>query len=163
MAENNGVPKVLPITEEKFRARFLQSLNRLIGDHGEAKVALWLGVSTRHLGGNVLRGSAIPTADKIWNLLAHDESAHDEIDREYGAKKVPLASHCTTDPIAAKMAALLTRAIEAESPQSPGGTVVTYHEIAGMDEPTLRAVHRRLGAWIDQLEAPRAPSSLRVA
>lgn len=161
MTANTVVRKTEPLTEEQFGATFRQMLNRLIRRHGEAQVALWLGVSVRHLGTNVLRGSSLPTADKIWNLLAHDHSAHDEMDREFGQRNVPVDALCSSDPISAKMAALLTRAIEAESPDSPGGTAVILHEILSMDEGILREVHRRLGGWIDQLDETRKPASFR--
>lgn len=161
MNSNPVVPKIEPLTEEQFHAVFLQSLSRMIVQHGQARVALWLGVTVRQLS-NIKAGS-LPTADKIWNLLAHDPSAHDEMDRKFGARNVPHDALCSSDPIAAKMAALLTRAIEAESPDSPGGADVTLHELLGMDEATLRAVHRELGGWIDRLEEAKGPRlNLRV-
>lgn len=156
MTRNAVVPKLGPLTEDDFHASFMQALSRLTRQHGEARLALWLGVSVRQLG-NIRRGS-LPTADKIWNLLAHDTSAHDEMDREFGHRKVPVDALCTSDPVAAKMAALLTKAIEAECPNSPGGVVVTLHEILGMDEAILRDVHRRLGGWIDQIGEARRPA-----
>lgn len=158
MADSNVVPKMEPLTEEQFRATWLISLNRMCRHHGDAKVALWIGIGMEHLRKNIKSGTSLPTADKIWNLLAHDDSAHDELDKEFGKKKVPENAVCTTDPIAAKMAALLTKAIEAESPDSPGGSSVTLHEIMDMNEPTLRAVNRRIGGWVHQLDESRKPS-----
>lgn len=156
MTRDTVVQKIEPLTEDCFHAVFLQALSRMIATHGEGRVALWLGVSSRQL--RYIKGGALPTADKIWNLLAHDESAHDEIDRKYGARKVPTSAVCSTDPIAVRMAALLTRAIEAELPDSPGGQEVVLSEILKMDEATMRAVHRRLGGWIDRIDEHRKPS-----
>lgn len=156
MPDNTVVPKIEPLAEDHFHAIFLQALSRLITAHGEGKVALWLGVSVRQLR-NIKAGS-LPTADKIWNLLAHDRSAHDEIDRQYGARKVPSNAICSTDPVSADMAALLTKAIEAEDPESPGGRDVTLHEIISMPERVMRDVHRTIGGWIERLEDARGPA-----
>lgn len=159
MADSNVVPQIRPLTEEKFHAAFLQSLSRLIGRHGEGEVALWLGVCRKQL--RNIKGGALPTADKIWNLLAHDPTAHDEIDRKYGARKVPHNAVCSSDPVAARMAAVLTKAIEAESPGSDGGPIVTLKEIRLMDEEAMRLVHRTLGGWLGRLEAEREAPVLR--
>ncbi len=156
MSSRPVVPKWHPLTEDDFHAVFLQSLARLIATHGEGQVALWLGVSVRQLR-NIKAGS-LPTADKIWNLLAYDPSAHDEMDRKFGARNVPADALCSSDPVAAKMAAVLTKAIEAECPDSHGGTTVTLHEIFRMDEAVLREVHRRLGGWVDQIDDARKPT-----
>src|SRR5688572_10774042 len=95
---NNVVPDAKPITEEHFRLVWLQSLSRLCRIHGDGQVALWLGVSVRHLR-NLKAGDSLPTADKLWNLLAYDASAHDEMDGEYGLRNVDKEAACSTDPL----------------------------------------------------------------
>lgn len=161
MSGANVVPNVKPLPEDRFHAVFLQSLSRLIAAHGEGVIALWLGVSRRQL--RNIKADALPTADKIWNLLAFDDSAHDEIDRKYGARNVPVDAFCSTDPIAVRLSILLTRAIEAESADSHGGPAVTLAEIRSMDEAVLRGVQRCLGGWIDQLDRAREPTQFRPA
>jgi hypothetical protein len=155
---NNVVPHVQPLTEEQFRAKLLLSLARMIDAHGEAQVALWLGVSVRHLGTNVLRGPSLPTADKLWNLLAYDPTAHDEIDGAYDAKNVHKDSHCSTDPLTRDMIALAHETAEDEAPDSPGGVKVTDHELLDKDEARLRRVYRTLGGWLARIEKLRAPA-----
>lgn len=160
---NNVVPGVQPLTEEQFGATFRQMLNRLIRQHGEATVAMWMGVSVRHLGTNVLRGSSLPSADKIWNLLAHDASAHDELDGEFGMKNVDKDALCSSDPLTRDMIALAHETAEHEAPDSPGGLVTTDHELLQKDEARLRRVYQRLGTWLHRLEQLRRPTLVRSA
>jgi hypothetical protein len=155
---NNVVPQAQPLTEEQFGATFRQMLNRLIRQHGEATVAMWMGVSVRHLGTNVLRGSSLPSADKIWNLLAHDTSAHDELDDEFGLKNVHKSAVCVTDPLTRDMIALAHETAEHEAPDSPGGEAVTDHELLDKDEARLRRVYQRLGTWLHRIDTLRRPS-----
>lgn len=156
MTSNTVVPKARPLDEDEFHSTFLVLLARINKAHGAAKVAQALGYTTKRQLTNLASGS-LPSLLGYYNLLVLDQSAHDELDREYGARKVPVSALCTSDPVAAKMAALLTRAIEAESPDSPGGTAVILQEILRMDEAILRDVHRRLGGWIDQIDEARKP------
>ena len=156
MTCNTVVPKPRALDEDEFHSTFLVQLARLSKVHTPAKVAQALGYTSKRQLTN-LAGGSLPGLLAYYNLLALDSSAHDEIDREYGHRKVPVDALCTSDPVAAKMAALLTKAIEAECPDSPGGVSVTLHEILGMDETILRDVHRRLGGWIDQIDEARKP------
>jgi hypothetical protein len=149
-----------PLTEDQFHAAFLQSLARLCGIYGDGQVAVWLGVCRKQL--KNIKGGSLPTADKIWNLLAYDASAHDEIDRKFGSRNVPHDAVCSSDPVAARLSRVLTAAIEAESPESHGGSVVTLKEIRAMDEDAMRAVHRTLAGWIDRLDNEREAPALRA-
>lgn len=155
MQRSNVVPKAVPLTEEQFKATFLQTLNRLIRNHGEATVAMWLGVSVRHMG-NIQKGS-LPSADKIWNLLAHDESAHDEMDGEFGHRNVPKESVCSSDPLTLALITVARDVAAAEAPDSEGGVGVVDAEIRQMDENLLRKINRVTGTWIHRLEAMRRP------
>ena len=155
---SNVVPRMQPLTEEQFGATFRIMLNRMIRQHGEPQVALWLGVTVRHLGTNVLRGSSMPTADKIWNLLAYDDSAHDELDREFGVKNVGHDAVCSTDPLTLDMIALAHETADDEALDSPGGREVTDHELLHKNEVRLRRVYRALGTWLDRIDRLRAPA-----
>lgn len=164
MPHRNTVLRVVrPLTEEQFGATFRQMLNRMIRQHGEAQVALWMGVSVRHLGTNVLRGSSLPSADKIWNLLAHDHSAHDELDAEYGLKNVGADAICSADPLTRDLIALAHETAEAEAPDSPGGVATTDHELLDKDEARLRKVYRVLGNWLHRIDEMRRPALRGVA
>lgn len=154
---SNVVPKIDPITEEQFKATWLQTLNRLCRLHGDAKVALWLGISTRHLS-NVKSGTSLPTADKIWNLLAFDRSAHDELDKEFGLRKVDKDAVCSIDPMMLDIIALAHETADHEAPDSDGGQNTTDHELLRKDEARLRRVHRRLGAWVNRIDELRRPT-----
>jgi hypothetical protein len=154
---NNVVPRVQPLTEEQFRAKWRCALTRLCDLHGEAQVALWLGVTVRHLGTNVLRGNSLPSLDKVWNLLAYDASAHDELDGAYDLKNVGKNSVCTSDPLTLDMIALAHETAAAEAPDSPGGVVTTDHELLLKDEARLRKVYRTLGTWLQRIEDIRRP------
>lgn len=145
------LPKAEPLTEDDFRKNWLCVLSRLCREHGDSKVALWLGVSERHLR-NVKTGSSLPSADKIWNLLAYDKSAHDELDGAYGVKNVSSDAICTSDPMTLDMIAVAHEVAEHESPLSDGGAATTIHELVKKDEARLRRVHRVIGTWLHRLD-----------
>lgn len=146
------VPKIKPLTEERFHAIFLRSLGRLIAEHGEGEVALWLGVSTRQLR-NIKAGS-LPTADKIWNLLAHDLTAHDELDRQFGVRNTPLDISDIVDALPSTTAAVHKLCV-ARSADSPGGDRITHTELLDL-EPEVDAAIRALTALKAQCERARA-------
>ncbi len=153
---NNGVPSVMEVTEEAFRNAWLQSLARLCAKHGEGKVALWLGISLRHLR-NVRSGTSLPSSDKLWALLAHDGSAHAEMDALYGVKHVPIDALCSTDPLTRDLIALAHEVSVSEDPASPGGVAVTDHELLEKDEHRMRRIHNTLGVWLDRIAKMRRP------
>lgn len=162
MHADGVVPLPQPLTEDQFRGRWLVTLSRLCGNHGDDRVALWLGVSVRHLR-NLKGGASLPTADKIWNLLAYDASSHDELDKAFGCKNVPDGSVCTTDPLTLDMIAVAHEVAEHERHDSHGGVTTTDHEIRQKDEARLRRVHRTLGHWLDRLDAIRGVIPFRRA
>lgn len=159
MHRNNVVPLVRPLTEEEFRQNWLCVVARLCKVHGDAQVALWLGVSVRHLR-NVKAGTSVPTADKIWNLLAYDSSAHDELDSAFKVKNVAMDAVCTNDPLTLDMIAVAHEVAEHENPNSHGGVATTDHELRLKDEARLRRVHRVLGGWLSRLDGIRGVVSL---
>lgn len=156
MRDNSVLPQRQPLTEQQFRDTWLLALARLCRTHGDSKVALWLGVSERHLR-NIKAGTALPTADKLWNLLAYDPSAHDELDGEYGLRNVGKDDVCATDPLTLSLITLARDVAEAEAPDSPGGHSVTDTELRAMDESLVRKVHRVTGTWLERLEEMRRP------
>lgn len=151
---NAIVPKIEPLTEDQFRNNWLVTLSRLCREHGDGKVALWLGVSERHLR-NLKSGASLPSADKIWNLLAFDQSAHDELDGGYGVKNVPSDSVCTTDLLTLDMIALAHEVAEHECPESHGGRATTDHELRQKNEARLRKVHSIIGTWLHRIDQMR--------
>lgn len=161
MVENNVLPNAQPLTEADFRANWLITVARLCKDHGDAKVAMWLGVSERHLR-SVKSGASMPTADKVWNLLAFDASAHDELDAAYGVKNVASNSVCTSDPLTIDMIAVSHEVAQSEAADSHGGREVTDHELLGKDESRLRRVHRTLGSWIGRIDRVRGTKVIEL-
>lgn len=159
---SNGFPKRAVLTETQFRDNWLCALARLCRDHGDDHVAQWLGITVRHLR-NVKAGTSTPTADKIWNLLAYDDSAHDELDAAYGAKNVPHNSICTSDPLTLDMIAVAHEVAEHENPNSHGGIETTDYELRQKDEARLRRVHRTLSHWLKRIDTMRGVSSLPVS
>jgi hypothetical protein len=153
---SNVVPRVKPLTEQQFRSKWLRSLSRLCDQHGDDQVALWLGVGERHLR-NLKGGVSLPSPDKIWNLLAFDDSAHDELDGAYDLKNVNKDAACSVDPLTLDMIALAHETAEAEAPDSPGGIITTDHELLAKDEARLRKVYRTLGDWLHRIEGLRRP------
>lgn len=157
MPDSNVLPNVAAQTEDDFRNVWLEALSRLCRTHGEAQVALWLGVGIVHLRKNIRSGTSLPTADKIWNLLAYDQSAHDELDGAYGLKNVGKDEVCSSDPLTLSLITLARDVAEAEAPDSPGAHLVTDGELRTMDESLIRKVHRVTGTWLERLEAIRRP------
>lgn len=150
------VPQCSMLTEEDFRDTWLLTLSRLCKLHGSSKVALALGVTERHLR-NLRKGDSIPEPFRLWNLLALDQSSHDELDGEFNLKKVAKSAICSTDPLTLDMIELAAETAQDESPDSPGGRVVTDHELLDKDEARLRRVYRTIGGWLHRLEAMRRP------
>jgi hypothetical protein len=161
MTRNTVVPNRQALTEEQFRANWLVTLARLCRSHGDGQVSLWLGVTERHLR-NLKAGLSMPTPDKIWNLLAHDETAHDELDGAYGLKNVASDSVCCADPLTLDIIALAHEVAEHEAPGSHGGKVTTDHELLLKDEGRLRRVHQILGSWLKRLDEIRGVVRLPV-
>ena len=159
MPHRTIVPPVQPATETQFRNAWLVSLARLCAKHGDDKVAQWLGISERHLR-NVRSGASLPSADKLWGLLAHDDSAHDEMDALYGLRHVPLDALCSTDPLTRDLIALANEVAQSEDLDSPGGIVVTDHELLQKDEHRMRRVYNTLGVWLDRIGSMRRPRSV---
>lgn len=152
-------PKLEPLTEEQFRLNWLAALSRLCKQHGDSKVALWLGVSERHLR-NLKSGLSLPSADRIWNLLAFDQTAHDELDAGYGVKNVSSDSVCATDLLTFDMIALANEVAEHEHPNSHGGPTTTNHELLKKDEARLRKVYGILGTWLHRIDQMRGVATL---
>lgn len=148
------VPNGEPRTEADFRAAWLVTLARLCREHGDSRVAMWLGVSERHLR-NIKAGDSMPAPFRLWNLLAFDQSAHDELDAEFGLKNVGKDALCTSDPLTLDMIALAHETAQDEGPDSPGGRIVTDHELLAKDEARLRKVYRTLGHWLHRLDTLR--------
>lgn len=159
MPQSNIVPHVQPLTESGFRNTWLVTLARMCAKHGDDKAAQWLGVSERHLR-NLKSGSSMPSPDKVWNLLAHDDTAHDELDAAFGMKKVPADALCSTDPLTRDLIALANEVAQSEDPDSPGGIVVTDHELLQKDEHRMRRIHNTLGVWLDRISAMRRPRAV---
>lgn len=159
MPHRNIVPPVQPATETQFRNAWLCALSRLCAKHGDDMVAQWLGISERHLR-NVRSGSSLPSADKLWGLLAYDASAHDEMDGLYGLRHVPIDALCSTDPLTRDLIALANEVAQSEDPNSPGGVAVTDHELLEKDEHRMRRIHNTLGVWLDRISGMRRPRSV---
>jgi hypothetical protein len=161
MSRSSGFPNPQPLSEDEFRANWLVALARLCREHGDSRVALWLGVTERHLR-NLKSGLSMPTADKLWNLLAHDKTAHDEMDGAYGLKNVDADSYCSSDPLTRDVIALAHEVAEHEADESHGGQDHTDHELRLKDEARLRKVYRVLGTWLDRLDTLRGITRLPV-
>jgi len=161
MTDNTVVPNKQPLTETDFRSTWLVTLARLCREHGDGKVAMWLGVSERHLR-NIKSGTSLPSADKLWNLLAFDASAHDELDAAYGVKNVSSDSVCTSDPMTIDMISVAHEVAVSEAPDSPGGKSITDHELLNKNEARLRRVHRTVGSWIDRIDRMRGAKVVEI-
>lgn len=161
MRGDNVVPNRMPLTEEQFRANWIVALARLCRDHGDPQVALWLGVTVRHLR-NLKGGLSLPSADKIWNLLAFDASAHDELDAAFGVKNVDEAAVCSTDPLTLDMISVAQEVAAHECPTSHGGPATTDHELRQKDEGRLRKVHGIIGSWLHRIDTMRGVVTLPI-
>lgn len=150
------VPNIAALDEDEFHGHFMAMLGRMIRDHGPAKVAQSLGYTTKRQLANLTNGS-LPNLRAFYNLLALDETAHDEIDKAYHQKKVARSAVCSSDPLTLALITLARDVAEAEAPDSPGRQAVTDGELRDMDESLLRKVHRVTGTFIDRLEAMRRP------
>lgn len=157
---SNVVRNPAPLNEEQFHAAMMESISRAIARNGKAKVAQIMCLSVRQL--DNLGAGSFPRADRLANLRALGPELLDPIHREYGERTVPRNAVCSTDPISAKMAALLAKTIEMERPDSDGGTTATLSEVLNLDEQTLRQCARALSGWVEMIDAYRAGQKPRL-
>ncbi len=153
MPDHSVVPQIQPLTEDQFHDAMMVALTRLYQKHGKPTVANWLGVSVRQL--TNIAGGSLPAPHRLQNLIIHDPDALDPIDREYGLRRVPRGAVCSTDPVSAKLAQLLTRTIDIEHPDSDGGTDATLAELLMLPEDVLRACAHKLTGWVERIDAHR--------
>lgn len=156
MTDGTVVRKIVALDEDEFHRQFMAMLGRLIGKHGPAKVAQALGYSGKRQLANLTNGS-LPTLRGFYNLLTLEETAHDEVDKAYGQKKVADGAVCSSDPLTLALITLARDVAEAEAHDSPGGHTVTDGELRNMDESLIRKVQRVTKTWLDRLEEMRRP------
>lgn len=156
MSNCTVVPNIEPTGEDEFHDLAVSAVSDMIADHGRDKVAKAMGVSVRQLA-NILSGST-PAPHRLWNLKTLDRLALDKIDRRYGERSVPRDAVCSSDPLSARLARLLSRTIPMESPDSESGPGVSLAELLalGEDEDELRAVANQLHGWVERIDAYRA-------
>lgn len=150
-----------PLTEDEFHNAMMVALSRMYQKHGKPKVADWLGVSVRQLAN--IAGGSLPAPHRLHNLMIHDPDALDAIDREYGLRRVPRNSVCSSDPVSTKLAMLLTGTIDIEHPDSEGGTDATLSELLMLPEDVLRSVSHKLNGWVERIDAHRHGKPKAVA
>ena len=154
MSDNTVLPICSAASEDKFHAAMMVAISRLVAEHGKGPVAGALGVTIRQLD-NISAGS-FPRPDRLHNLKSLAPDALDPIDRLYNQRSVPRNATCSTDPVSAKLAALLTRTIEIERDDSPAGPEATLAELLTIDEAALRAAALKLAGWVERIDAFRA-------
>jgi len=152
------VPNPQPLDEAQFHSAMTECISRQVTLHGHAKVAQTMALSIKQLS-NVMAG-AFPRPDRLANLRSLDRDALDPLHRAYGERTVPREAVCSSDPISAKMAALLAKTIEMECPSSDGGHHATLAEILGLcgcpeDEAALRKIVRVCAGWLEMVDAYR--------
>ncbi len=158
--DDTVVPAIAPLMEDKFHDAMMEAISRQTSRHGKGAVAQALGVSIKQVG-NLAAGS-FPRPDRLFNLLAQDEDALDPIDRQYGGRRVPRDAVCSSDPISARLAHLLSQTIVAERPDSDGGAAVKLSEIMAFDEDVLRHCALRFAGWVEMIDAYRAGEAPRL-
>lgn len=154
MPDDNVLPIPEPRDEEEFHAAMMEAISRQTARHGRAKVARVMGLSLKQLE-NVGKG-AFPRIDRVYNLQSLDPDALDPIDRLYSRRSVPRGAICSTDPVSAKLAKLLTHTIVIEHPDSEAGTDASMAELLAIDERALRHAALKLAGWIERIDAYRA-------
>ena len=152
------VPKIVPLSEDRFHDLALVCISNMIAQHGREKVAEAMQISTRQLG-NIMAGST-PGAFRLANLRCLDPQALDPISRAQGLRSVPRDATCSTDPVSVALARLLAKTIEAEHPESENGPAVSLCEILALPEQELRFAAAALAGsepWDQLKEQSRIP------
>lgn len=155
MTSNTVVPQARAFGEDEFHDLAVACISEQIATHGREAVAGVMGITTRQLG-NIMAGSS-PAPHRVFNLRRLDPLALDKIDRKQGLRSVPRDATCSSDPVSAKLALLLSYAIEAERPESDGGPPVTLAELLNMPEAELRSAASKLAGWVERIDAYRNP------
>ncbi|MEW9855908.1 hypothetical protein [Novosphingobium sp. M1R2S20] len=152
------LPAIEPLDEADFHAAMVECIARQVSKHGHSKVAKTMCLTNKGLS-NIMAG-AFPRPDRLANLRTLDPDALDPIHRAYGERAVPRNAVCNTDPISAKMAAVLSKTIEMERPDSDGGQSATLAEILSLcgdadDEAALRKIARVTAGWLEMVDSYR--------
>lgn len=147
------VPKIVPLSEDRFHDLALVCISNMIAQHGREKVAEAMQISTRQLG-NIMAGST-PGAFRLANLRCLDPQALDPISRAQGLRSVPRDATCSTDPVSVALARLLAKTIEAEHPESENGPAVSLCEILALPEQELRFAAAALAGYVEQIDSYR--------
>jgi len=153
----NFVPETSPVNEDEFRDAMIAGLARAQRSVGARALAYIMDVTTKQLG-NIFAGSST-NAKRLWDALAADPTALDDIASAYGRKIVAADSVTDAEIGTLPIAALLAKVAEAESPDSPGGVAKTHKELLAM-EADIRAVHHLTGNWIERISSIRAPRAV---
>ncbi len=135
-----------------FLAQMTIGLSRAAAKVGRGSLADTLDLSGPGLD-NLFTGT-MPKAKRLFDMLAADFSALDEIADLYGARVVPKGSICDTDQKAAPaLVAALHKVIEAEA----DGTI-DHIELLGMEREVIAAEQaiQLIRSRITELRTPRA-------
>ena len=163
MTERTVVPVQVRLSEDEFHDVAVKVVSDMVAKHGRDTVARCMGISTRQLG-NIMGGST-PAAYRLYNLRTLDADALDPIDRRYGCRSVPRDAVCSSDPVSARLARLLSHAIDLERPDSDDGVDASLRELLALPEEDLRFAASKLAGWVEKIDAYRAGEApkLRVA
>jgi hypothetical protein len=149
------VPKSSDVTEAEFRAAMLSGLARADKRVKAKALAFAMDITTKQLG-NITEKGGMPGPKRLWDALAADDTALDDIADLYGKRLVPKDAVCDVDNAALVMSSLLAAMIAAEQPDSPGGRLITHGELLSMED-LVRAVHAKTGTMLTQITDLRRP------
>lgn len=152
MTVKTVVPAFKPVAELEFHELVVAGLNRAARKIGRGALADKLDMTPKGLG-KIFAGST-PHAKRLFDALAVDPAALDDIADRYGVRLVPKGSICDTDEKAApSLVAALHKVIEGESDGQ-----IDHQELLGMERELIEAERtvQRLRARIADIRRPTA-------
>jgi hypothetical protein len=155
---NTVVPETMGVTEEEFHAAWLTGLSRADKNVGRRVLAFVMEITTKQVK-NIFDGAATHPK-RMWDALAADPTALDDIAEKYGKKIVDRNAVSTVDDAIIVMTRLAAKMAEVIHPDSPGGRAITHCEYLDA-EALMREAHAVSGAWLEKCGDIRAPRAVK--
>jgi len=153
LQRSNDFRKIEPLPKHRVAASIAAGWARIVRTKGKGSFADRLGTTERTVE-NALAGKTLPEAHTIFNSLAADKTALDELFEEYGVRLVDKDAVCDTDNLGMLLAQLHVWLEKARHPDSPGGAKIVHTEMLE-GEMLLRSTYTEIGRFLEECASLR--------
>lgn len=140
-------PQMADVNDIQFRAAMLAGIGRAESIHGARDVRYVMDLETKQFD-NIKRKGATPHPKRLWDILALEPTALDDIARLYGKRLVSSEAGFDVDDAGIALTKLLLWFREGEK-----GGLNHNHLLQG--EFLIRQLHQVTGDWIEEISRLR--------